>query len=216
MNMVLDLFILSFVSIFIILDPFANIPFFSSVLGKYDAREKRGIISRSIVIAFCLFLLFSIFGTAIFAVLGIEFYSFQIAGGIILGMISIEQLSGKTSRTKTTKTSTDMAKETAEKENLTITPLATPMLTGPGAITTGLVLYGKAVGITGYAEFIVAATLAFIAVYIILAHSVRIEKMLGNPGMRILNRVMGLLLLSISVQLVIKGAGLAITGISAA
>jgi len=159
------------------------------------------------------FLLFSFFGKYIFELMGIEFYSFYIAGGILLAIISLEMLLGKRVETKVSEKEEKEIIEkqkAAERDNLTITPLAIPMLTGPGSITMGLVLFGgihfnglgTAVPII---EFTAGAALAYVLSFIIIAKSDIIGKIIGKMGLKVMSKIMGLLLLSIGVQFISNG-----------
>lgn len=199
-----EYFLLVFTSIFIILDPFANIPVFSLLLNDYTYKDKKEAISKSFAIALTLFFLFSIFGKIIFLLLGISISAFKIAGGILLGIIAMEILFGKISSTKT-KHPERLKQLKEEKEDLSVVPLATPMLTGPGAIITGIVLFEQASSIELLAEFFLGSITAFLFTYLLISRQKTVEKIIGRTGMKVATRVMGLLLLSIAVQFVLKG-----------
>ncbi len=195
-------FIVVFISIFLITDPFANIPIFSSFLDRYPKEERKKTIFISHAIAMIVFFLFSVFGNQIFGYLNIEFFSFKIAGGILLLIISLEMLFGFKTRTELTPSEKEQAEE---KENIAITPLAVPLITGPGAITTGVVLFSRAQSTFMAIEFTIAAVLAFIIGYMLFMQSEIITKVLGQIGMKIITRLMGLVLMSLAIQFVITG-----------
>ncbi len=198
----LSYFLLVLVSVFFITDPFANIPIFGALFGKTDENTKRKTITTSYVVALVAFFLFSFFGLAIFGYLNIDFSSFKIAGGILLGIISIEMLLGLKTRTELTQSEQEQAEE---KENLAITPMAIPLITGPGAITTGVVLFSRAATTLQIMEFVAASLIAFALGYVLLMQSERITRVFGVIGMKIATRVMGLLLMSLAVQFIING-----------
>lgn len=193
-------FIYSFVAIFIIVDPIMNIPFFVSVLERTDVEEYRLIVRKAIVVAAVILILFTYFGNLIFKLLGIKMYSFQIAGGILLFIISLEMLFGRRTRTKVNE-----REEKEWREDIAITPLAVPLLTGPGAITTGIVLYSNAKAVEQKILLILAIILVFSIAYVILVNSKRIFEIIGASGNRVISRIMGILLAAISIQLIVDG-----------
>lgn len=195
-------FLLVFATVFFITDPFANIPIFSSFLESFSEESRRKTIQKSYLIALAAFFLFSIFGLALFGYLNIEFFSFKIAGGILLFIISLEMLFGFKTRTEITSAEKVSAEE---KEDISITPLAIPLITGPGAITTGIVLFSRAQTSFQIMEFALASLAAFAAGYVLLTKSEKITKAFGLIGMKIATRVMGLLLMALAVQFVVNG-----------
>lgn len=195
-------FVLVFVSVFFIIDPFANIPVFMSFLGKHSAAQRKKIIQKSSLIAFVVFFFFSFFGTIVFSSLGIEVFSFKIAGGILLFLIALEMLFGFKTRTELTV----KEQESAElQDDLAVTPLAIPLITGPGAITTGIVLASRVGGVGQLFEFAVASVAAFLLSYVLLIQSKKVSEFLGLTGMKVVTRIMGLLLMAIAVQFVLNG-----------
>ena len=193
---------LVFASVFFIVDPFANIPVFISFLERYSAEERKKIIQKSSVIAFVAYFFFSFFGARIFDYLGIQIFSFKIAGGILLSLISLEMLFGFKTRTELT----DKEQESAElQDSLAVTPLAIPLITGPGAITTGIVLASRAQGAGELSAFVIGSTAAFVLSYLLLMQSKKISEIFGLTGMKVITRIMGLLLLAIAIQFVLTG-----------
>ena len=194
--------VLVFISVFLITDPFANIPIFMSFLHQMPREERMKTIRKSHAIALIAFFLFSFFGLAIFEYLAIELFSFKIAGGLLLMVISFEMLFGIKTRTEMTPNEQQTAEE---KDDLAITPLAIPLITGPGAITTGIVLFSRTRTNFQAFEFAIASIAAFALGYILFTQSDRITKIFGVIGMKIATRVMGLLLMSLAVQFVVNG-----------
>lgn len=193
---------LVFASVFFITDPFANIPIFTSFLENISKEDRAKTIRKSYLVALVSFFVFSFFGPLIFGFLNIEFFSFKIAGGILLMIISIEMLLGLKTRTELTPTEREQAED---KENIAITPMAIPLITGPGAITTGIVLFSRAQTPLLAAEFVVASSAAFFAGLIMVLQSEKITKLFGPIGLKLVTRIMGLLMLSLSVQFILNG-----------
>lgn len=193
-------FLYSFVTLFVIVDPVMNVPFFVTILERTEKEEYEHIIRRAIVIAALILIIFTYGGNLIFRLLGIEMYSFKIAGGILLFIISLEMLFGKRTKTKITK-----EEEEEWREDIAVTPLAVPLLTGPGAITSGIVLYSSAQTLAQKIMLIAAIITVFFLAYLILKNSKKVFDFLGSTGSRVISRIMGILLAAISVQFVVGG-----------
>ncbi|MFH1663664.1 MAG: MarC family protein [archaeon] len=198
-------FVSVFVSLFVVVDVIANVPIFISLTEKYSKKERNEIAVKAMAIAFIVLIGMAVLGQRIFGYLKIDLYSFKIAGGIILFIIAVEMLFGMRTRTEYNKQETE-----EEKENITVTPLAVPLHTGPAAITTAIVLFSTAGTIELKAVFFVAAVLVYLVSLIILIKSEIIFRVLGNVGLKVFVRVMGLILASIAVQFVIEGIKAAI------
>ncbi len=194
--------IYSFIALFIIVDPVVNVPIFMSILENFKAESRTAMVRKAVAIAAVVLIVFTLLGNYIFRFLGIEMYSFRIAGGILLFVISLEMLFGR--RTKT-ESSAEEEDEARARDDIAITPMAVPLLTGPGAITTGIVLFNSAKTLANEIILIADILLVFLISYVILTKSDRIFKILGYTGTRVIVRIMGLLLSAIAVQFVITG-----------
>jgi multiple antibiotic resistance protein len=192
----------SFTVMFIIVDPIANVPVFLSILENFKPESRKSIIKKAVFIAVAVLLVFTLAGRYIFEYLGIQMYSFKIAGGILLFIIALEMLFGRRTRTKSTREEEDEARA---RDDVAATPLAVPLLTGPGAITTGIVLYNSAATRAEEAIVIGSILIVFLLSYIILSRSSGVFRILGYTGTRVVVRVMGLLLSAIAVQFVVTG-----------
>ncbi|NOQ37501.1 NAAT family transporter [archaeon] len=189
-------------TLFVIINPIGTIGIIRSLLEDYSKKDRKRIIHKAIVVATSSLLVFTIFGNAIFGFLDISLYSFKIAGGILLGMISLQMIFGQKQKTKHTSEEED---EWETMENLAITPLAIPLMTGPGAITTGILLYSSAVSAEQKIFVILAVVIACMLAYVIFRSSDRIFNLLGTTGTKVITRLMGLILLAIAVQYVTGG-----------
>ncbi len=190
----------SFIALFIIVDSIGNIPIFLALLEEYTRKERDEIIKKSCTIAMLSLIGFILIGRKFMKILGIDFYSFKIAGGILLLIISIEMLFGKKTLTEY---SPDIEKRS--KDDIVVTPLAIPLLTGPGAITIGLMYFSQAKDLIHKAILFINIFLVFLISYIILKEGVRLFNLLGNTGTRVIARLMGLILASIAVEFIISG-----------
>ncbi|MCK4926978.1 MAG: NAAT family transporter [Candidatus Aenigmarchaeota archaeon] len=189
-------------TLFVIINPIGTIGIIRSLLEDYSKKDRKRIIHKAIVVATSSLLVFTIFGNAIFGFLDISLYSFKIAGGILLGMISLQMIFGQKQKTKHT---SEEENEWETMENLAITPLAIPLMTGPGAITTGILLYSSAVSAEQKIFVILAVVIACMLAYVIFRSSDRIFSILGTTGTKVITRLMGLILLAIAVQYVTGG-----------
>jgi multiple antibiotic resistance protein len=195
-------FLHSFISLFVIVNAIGNVPLFVTLLERFEESEKNTMMKRAAFIAMLSLIIVSVTGNLLFRLLGIEMFSFRIAGGILLLFISVEMLLGQRTRTQSSKADEET---NAEIDDITVVPLAIPLLTGPGALTTGIVLFDTAETILTKAILIVAMILVFLVSYIILVKSKPILKFLGKTGTRVARRIMGLMLLSVAVQFILQG-----------
>jgi len=198
-NLNLIFVIKSFVAMFVIVDAFGLIPIFMTLLENYSERDRKAMIDMAIKVATISLIVLTLTGNIIFQILGISIDSFRIAGGIILLIISIEMLFGR--RTKTSSGEIDEI----DKVDIAVTPMAIPLLTGPGAITTGIVLMAEADTMTNVIILLLNIVLVFVISSIIFHRMYLVYRILGRTGVKVLTRIMGLLLAAISVQFVIDG-----------
>ena len=192
----------SFITFFIIVDPIVNVPLFRAFLSDLDQKTRQNMVKKAVIVAAVVLVIFTLAGNTIFHFLGIEMYSFRIAGGIILLIIAIEMLLG---RRPGTKSSAAEEEESMRSEDLVVTPLAVPLLTGPGAITTGIVLFNTASGITDQVLLFAVIGLVYLLSYFILSRSEKVFDSLGHTGTMVIVRIMGLLLAAIAIQFMITG-----------
>jgi multiple antibiotic resistance protein len=194
--------LIALTSIFVLVDPIAAIPTFLVMTGDSTRPERRHMAMRAAWTCFIVLAVFGIAGSLIFRLFGITLPAFKIAGGIILGLIGLDMLQARRSPTKETPGDTQ---ESLEKEDVGIIPLGIPMLAGPGSISTVMVLVSQAPDWRHGA--IIFSTIAFTAAisFVILAAADRVRSFLGETGIRILTRMMGLLLTAIAVQFVLNG-----------
>lgn len=195
--------VLALSSIFFLVDPFAALPTFLAVTAGADERRRKRIAWKASLTALIFLSVFALAGQYIFKMFGITLPAFEIAGGVILLLIGLDMLEAKRSPTQE---ATGDAEAAVSKEDAGIVPLGIPMLAGPGAIASVMVLVGQAqnqwqkmVAILG-SIFITAAIC-----YLVLGNSSRVARALGDTGIRILVRIMGLLLVALAVQYFVNG-----------
>jgi len=198
----LQFLLIAFTSIFVLVDPFAAIPAFLVMTSDSAATRRRRMAARAAWTCFIVLAVFSIAGSLIFSLFGITLPAFKIAGGIILGLIGLDMVQARRSPTKETPRDTE---EGLEKEDVGIIPLGIPMLAGPGSISTVMVLVSQAANWKHSAVVFSAIALTSALSFAVLAAADRVRSFLGETGIRILTRMMGLLLTAIAVQFVLNG-----------
>lgn len=192
----------AFVSVFVILDPFGASSHFLALTSQYPLSIKKNIAKRACLVALGVLIFFSLAGGALFQYFGLTLAALKIAGGILLFTIALGMLYGKRAGTKT---SPEEEREHGSLEDITVIPMAIPILSGPGTITTVMVLAGEALTWLKLGILILALVVALIISYIILANSTFILNVLRTTGVKILTRIMGLIMSVIAVQFVING-----------
>ena len=202
--------LLSVTSLFAVIDPLGCIPFFSGLTGHMQQRQKRRTLWRALLVAFCILTAFTWFGSHLLHIFGITIDAFRIAGGVIFFGIGLDMLQSQPRRWRTGISRAfardqETALEDEEEEDPSITPLAIPLLAGPGSITTVMVLRPQVEGPTGALLVTAAVLVILLLTGLVLAGADRVLVRLGRTGLRIIEKLMGLLLTVIAVQLVIDG-----------
>jgi len=203
MNIDFEFFVLCFSSLFALVNPIGIVPIFISITEECTLKEKNKIILNSIGFAFFVLISFSLIGDLIFSFYGITIHAFKIAGGIILFKISLDMVESKRSRTKTTPAE---EKEATDKKEVAYTPLGIPLIAGPGSIASIMILYSETNGDINYKMhlFMALACVLLITLFIFRL-SKYLSKTFGKSGLRIMQRIMGLILMVISIEFIFQG-----------
>ncbi len=194
--------LLALSSIFFLVDPFAALPTFLAVTAGADDRRRRSMARKASLTAWVVLSAFSLAGQYLFHLFGITLPAFEIAGGIILLLIGLDMLQAKRSPTHETQ---EDAAEAAEKDDAGIVPLGVPMLAGPGSITSVMVLVGQVKTWWQMAAILGSILVTAVICFLVLGNSDKVARALGDTGIRILVRVMGLLLVALAVQYFVNG-----------
>lgn len=202
----------SFSAVFVVVDPFAAVPFFLAMTARDDAAGKRDTARRAALAAGGVLTAFALTGAVIFRVLGISLGAFKIAGGVLLLIMAVDMLRTRPSEARITAGEVESG---VSKEDVAIVPLAMPLLAGPGSIATVVVLMGRARSAHLAHVVVLLAAVAFTAflAYLILRGAARIDRVLGRTGLNILERASGLLLAAIAIQFMIDGVGESLPGL---
>src|ERR1700691_1365263 len=194
--------VLAVSSIFFLVDPFAAIPAFLAITAGADRQRRRRMARRGALTCWIVLMTFALAGKLIFRMFGITLPAFAIAGAVILLLIGIEMIEANRSPPQ------ELSDETAEataKDDAGIVPLGIPMLAGPGAISSVMILVGQALKPWALGVLLGAIILTAGLSYLILNGANRVRGILGETGIRILVRIMGLLLVALAVQFFING-----------
>jgi multiple antibiotic resistance protein len=192
--------LLASASLFSIINPIAAVPAFLSMTTQDSTEEKLRMAQRACLTCGFVLLGFGALGQRIFSVFGITLPSFQIAGGLILLMVSLDSLRAKRSAVQETAEETEAGQG---KSDISITPLAIPMLSGPGAITTTIVLETRARGVPQHVALFVAIALVSAVSYVLFRVAVTGAKRMNPIAMNITTRLMGLMLAATGVEFIL-------------
>ena len=198
----LEFFILCFSSLFTLINPIGLVPIFISITQDYTKKERDIIALKAVIFSFFILVLFGVIGEFIFSFYNITMHGFRIAGGILLLKISFDMIESKRSRTKTTPKE---EKEAEEKSEIAYTPLGIPLIAGPGSIASIMILSSESTNNNSIVSLIVALVLVLLITFLIFKISKSLSKRFGKLGLRILQRIMGLILMVISIEFILKG-----------
>jgi len=195
-------FFFSFVSVLTIVNPVGGLITFVSLTSGMSETKKREIAKRSVVIACLLAVVFAISGELLLRFFGITVDSLRIAGGVLLFIVALNMVLAKPSPESITEAE---AEDASTREDISVFPIAMPLLTGPGTITTVIVLIrtGKTVGLK--IMDILAILSVFALTYVVFRFADRVSQILGVTGSLLVSRIMGLLLASIAVNFITVG-----------
>jgi multiple antibiotic resistance protein len=193
--------LLALSSLFVILDPIAVVPAFIAMTPTDSPATKLRMARLSCWVAACVLMLFAATGKIIFQVMGITLPAFQVAGSILLLRIALDMLYARRSAAKETD---EEVAAGAAKDDIAITPLGTPMLAGPGAISTALILLNQATGVAQVAVLFVCIAFVCFVCYWVFWLAVRGAHYLSPLALKLVARLFGLLLASVAVQFIIN------------
>ncbi len=181
-------FIPALTRLFLVFDPFASIPIFISLTMDLDKAERIRSANKAVILAFVLFLIFVVMGNKLIALLGISVASFMIAGGLILLLFALEVIFG-------------LNIVRLGKQSVAWVIIATPILAGPGVITTAIILTIK----YGYITTLISGATALLITWLFLRNSIELTHIIGGNIIEITSRVFGLLLMALAIEFIMQG-----------
>jgi multiple antibiotic resistance protein len=200
----LDLFLDSLVILFVVVDPIGLAPIFAALTHGDSAPARRRMAIRGTAIAAGILVVFVLVGDLLLQALGISLPAFQIAGGLLLFLLAVDMVFARHSGLRST--TEREQKEAATRKDISVFPLAIPLIAGPGALTTVLLMVGN----QGDQPLVLATVLAVLGVVLLatlasLLFATRILKIMGETGAFVVSRVLGVVLAALAVQFVING-----------
>lgn len=198
----IELFISAFVTFLVVIDPPGCAPIFASVTKGAEARHRRVMAFRSVLIAAAILLFFALFGEDLLRHLGISLSAFRIAGGILLFLIAIDMVFEKRTERRENRAEEVNA---ANVEDVSVFPMAIPMIAGPGSIASAMLLMARSEGLNESLVVLAAlgATLLLTLLCLLLAGP--LMRLLGNRMEAMITRLLGVILAALGVQFVIDG-----------
>jgi multiple antibiotic resistance protein len=198
--MVPDLVIQSFLTLFVVVDPIGVAVLFLGLAGARSRDERRGIARKAVLVAAGVLFAFALFGSAILNHLGITLNAFRVAGGLLLLKIATDMVFAQLEReTK------EEEQEAKERPDISVFPLAIPLLAGPGALAAVMILAGGGEPMAQGAVYGSIALVSLIA-YISLVAAEWLFRLLGHTGVNVVTRILGILLAALAVQYIADGA----------
>src|SRR5215472_11242694 len=191
-----------FGSLFSIVDPFAAVPIFLALVGEQPREAQASIALRASLTCFLVLTAFGLGGSLIFRFFGITVPAFKIAGGVLLFAVALDMMRAQPSTTRST---SEERTEAASKEDVGLIPLGLPLLSGPGAIATVMVLVGKAQGFEQHIGVFAAIFVVSVLCYLVLRSATFMTRALGRTGINVIGRIMGLILAAVAMQFVLDG-----------
>lgn len=188
--------------IFAIIDPFGYVPIFLSLTSKDSEATRAKMVRKACFTAFLVLTLSTFLGQQVLRFFGISIPALQISGGLILLVIGFEMMNILPG---VHKLSQKEESEAEKKEDISIVPLAIPMLSGPASIATVIVLSSQAQSLSDYPVIVSSILITLLITYFVLRSSTRLIRFIGVTGLNVMTRIMGLLLCAIAIQTVIDG-----------
>jgi multiple antibiotic resistance protein len=198
-----ELFISAFVTFFVVIDPPGCAPIFSSLTAGTDAAHRRAMAIRSVLVASGILLVFAVFGEDLLGALGISLDAFRVAGGIMLFLIALDMVFEK--RTERRENRAQDVKAHPEHEDISIFPMAIPMIAGPGSIASVMLLMAKSNGLTESLIVLSALGAMLVLTLIALLLAGPLMKLLGYRVEAMITRILGVVLAALAAQFVIDG-----------
>jgi multiple antibiotic resistance protein len=196
-----DYWLIPIASIFFVVDPLAAVPAFLTMTANDPLLTRRTMALKASIVSTVILMVFAVAGVLIFRLFGVTIPAFRIAGGIILGLSAVEMLRAD----RPSRETKEEIREGVDKVDISITPLAIPLLAGPGAISTVMVLKQQSESWIASAPVFAGIALTGIATYVLLLFSASLQRVLGNTGIHVLSRLMGLVLAALAVQFILDG-----------
>jgi multiple antibiotic resistance protein len=203
----LALFISAFVTLFVVIDPPGCAPIFAGLTSGATHAQARAMAVRACGIAACILFVFALFGEQLLRALHIELNSFRIAGGIMLFLIALEMVFEKRTQRRNERAEQIKARhdETPEIEDVSVFPMAMPMLAGPGSIATVMLLMSRSQGTEATLAILAALCSVLLLSLVALVAALPLMRLVGDQVEAVISRLLGVLLAALAAQYIIDG-----------
>ena len=201
MNELFSFFLVVFTSFFTLMNPLGIMPVFLKMTENLEEQQRKATARKAVITSFLALMFFAFTGNVLFDFFGISINGLRVVGGILFFGMGFDMLNARLSSSK-------IREEDIKSyvTDISITPLAIPMITGPGSITNSIILMRDAETIESKAILIFAVIVLMLLIYTILAYSCKLVKFIGETGNLVLMRIMGLIVMVIAVEFFIAGA----------
>ena len=200
MNELITFGILTFTSFFTLINPLGTMPIFMTMTSQLDVAHRNKTAKKASIVSFITIIIFAFSGQVLFNFFGISVNSFRIVGGVIFFLMGMDMLQARLGKVKV-----NPSEVKTYVNDISVTPLAIPMICGPGALTNAIVMMEDATTLSMKVVLIAAVIAVMLVTYIILFSSSKIMKVLGETGMNVLMRLMGLIVMVIAVEFFFSG-----------
>jgi multiple antibiotic resistance protein len=209
---VIELFTTAFITLLVIIDPPGCAPIFASLTSGTDLTHRRKMAVRSTLVAWCILVFFALLGEPLLRTLGISLSAFRLAGGIMLFMIALDMVFER--RTERREERAEEIKGTPEAEDISVFPMAIPMIAGPGSIASIMLLSARAEGLTQGAIVLGALTAVMVLTLVALLAAGQLMKLIGAKLEAMITRILGVILAALAVQFVLDGLERSLPGLA--
>jgi multiple antibiotic resistance protein len=203
MNELTALFLSAFVTFLVVIDPPGCAPIYAGLTRECPPRLRRSMAIRAVLVAFGILLFFGLLGEELLKALGVSLAAFRIAGGIMLFLIALEMVFER--RTQRRESRAQEVSEDPEHEDVSIFPMAIPMIAGPGSIASIMLLVARSDGITETLTVFAALTAVLLLTLVALLAAGPLMRLLGHRMEAMLTRLLGVILAALAAQFVIDG-----------
>ena len=200
MDTLLPFALLCLTSFFTLTNPLSIMPIFLTMTDGFSDMERKAIVKRATIVSFSTLVMFAVSGQLLFKFFGISTNGFRVVGGVIFFAIGWDMLQARITKVKLKE---DEIKTYAK--DISITPLAIPMICGPGSITNAIVLMEEADTFWMQVVLIASIAIVYLLTFIILRAAARINKIIGETGNNVMMRLMGLILMVIAIEFFVSG-----------
>jgi multiple antibiotic resistance protein len=194
----------NFITLMVVLDPVGTSAVFAALTPDMDARQRRYTAEKATMLSTLILVVFAFLGAKLLAAMGVTLPAFRIAGGLMLFFLAIDMVFARPSGFRSSTAAEN--RETEERHDITVFPLAFPLIAGPGAMTTVVLLMGRANGNPLQVMSVLGVLLAVLVVVLVLLYTASaVRKILGVTGSNVITRVLGIILAALAVQFVLDG-----------